>query len=94
MTVKTEPKKKKTPSKKPKITLPWKVILYNDDIHTFDQVILQLQKATGCTVSRATRIAMEAHFRGKAVAYSGDFSECHKIAGILREIGLMVEIVG
>ena len=42
----------------------------------------------------ATRITMEAHFKGKAVAYQGEFKECHRVAGVLREIGLIVEIRG
>lgn len=94
MSVETIPKKNKTSQKKPKITRPWQVILYNDDIHTFDEVIVQVQKATGCTVLEATKITMEAHFKGKAVAYKGEFEECHRVAGVLREIGLIVEING
>ncbi|NIR49977.1 ATP-dependent Clp protease adaptor ClpS [candidate division KSB1 bacterium] len=94
MAVETTPKKEKTESKKPKITRPWLVILCNDDIHTFDEVILQLQKATGCSTLEGTRIAMEAHFKGKAVAYEGDFEDCNRVAGVLREIGLIVEIQG
>lgn len=94
MQVETIPTKEKTQKKKPKIDRPWKVILFNDDIHTFDEVILQVQKATGCTVLEATHITLEAHFKGKAVAYSGDFPECNKVAGVLREIGLVVEIQG
>ncbi|RME02104.1 MAG: ATP-dependent Clp protease adaptor ClpS [Calditrichaeota bacterium] len=77
-----------------KIDEPWKVILYNDDIHTFDEVILQLRKATGCTEAEAEKIAFEAHFKGKAVAYSGPFEKCYKVAGVLREIQLVVEIEG
>ena len=77
-----------------KIDEPWKVILYNDDIHTFDEVILQLRKATGCSDSEAEKIALQAHFQGKAVAYSGSFEKCFKVAGVLREIQLIVEIEG
>ncbi|MCI0697870.1 ATP-dependent Clp protease adaptor ClpS [candidate division KSB1 bacterium] len=73
---------------------PWKVILYNDDIHTFDEVILQLQKALKCSAQRAEKIAFEAHNRGKAIAFSGEFDECFRVAGILREIQLIVEIEG
>ena len=36
---------------------PWIVILYNDDYHSFDEVILQLQKATGCSLETAEAIA-------------------------------------
>ena len=94
MTVETPPKKEKTPSPGVKVTRPWKVILFNDDIHTFDEVILQVQKATGCSLTEATRITLEAHFNGKAVAYSGEFPACHRVAGVLQEIGLIVEIQG
>jgi ATP-dependent Clp protease adapter protein ClpS len=77
-----------------RIDAPWKVVLYNDDIHTFDEVILQLQKAIGCSAQRAEKIAFEAHHRGKAVAYSGEFNECFRVMGVLREIQLVVEIEG
>lgn len=77
-----------------RIREPWKVILYNDDIHTFDEVIVQLRKATGCTDEQAAKIAFEAHMKGKAVAYSGSFEKCFKVMGILREIQLIVEIEG
>ncbi|MDZ7269817.1 MAG: ATP-dependent Clp protease adaptor ClpS [candidate division KSB1 bacterium] len=73
---------------------PWKVILYNDDVHTFDEVILQLQKALACSQQHAEKIAYEAHTRGKAIAYDGEFAECFRIAGVLREIQLLVEIEG
>jgi ATP-dependent Clp protease adaptor protein ClpS len=70
---------------------PWVVILYNDDYHGFDEVILQLQKATGCSLEDAEAIAFEAHSTGRAVAYSGTQEECEQVAGILRQIRLQVE---
>jgi len=70
---------------------PWIVILYNDDWHSFDDVILQLQKATGCSLERAETIANEAHSRGRAVAYEGAAEECERVAAILRRIRLQVE---
>jgi ATP-dependent Clp protease adapter protein ClpS len=33
----------------------WQVILYNDDYHLFDQVVAQVQKATGYAYPRALR---------------------------------------
>lgn len=73
---------------------PWKVILYNDDIHSFDEVIFQLIKATGCSVEDAGRIAWQAHMMGKAVAYEGAFDECFRVQGVLREIQLVTDIEG
>jgi ATP-dependent Clp protease adaptor protein ClpS len=79
---------------KERLDEPWKVILYNDDVHSFDEVILQLMKATGCPVHEATKIAWKAHFKGKAVAYEGSFEACFRVQGILREIQLVTEIEG
>lgn len=87
-------KKKKKSTTQPSLTRPWVVILFNDDIHSFDEVILQLQKAIGCSVSEATKITMEAHSKGKAPAFRGSFAKCNEVTGILREIGLVVEIHG
>jgi ATP-dependent Clp protease adapter protein ClpS len=73
---------------------PWRVILYNDNIHTFDEVIRQVIKATGCTVDEAKRITFEAHQKGKAACYEGTFEECFRVQGVLREIQLVTEIEG
>jgi ATP-dependent Clp protease adaptor protein ClpS len=72
--------------------LPYYVILYNDDFHPIDEVVLQVQKATGVSVHEAFEITMEAHTRGKAVCYTGDIETCEKVASVLREIKLTVEI--
>ncbi|MGH7451498.1 MAG: ATP-dependent Clp protease adaptor ClpS [bacterium] len=53
-----------------------------------------MQKALRCSAQRAEKIAFEAHTRGKAIAFSGEFDECFRVAGVLREIQLIVEIEG
>ena len=73
---------------------PWRVILYNDDIHTFEEVILQLIKATGCSTTHAEKIAWTVHLEGKALAFQGSFEECFRVQGVLREIQLVTEIEG
>ncbi|MEZ4701387.1 MAG: ATP-dependent Clp protease adaptor ClpS [Rhodothermales bacterium] len=73
---------------------PWRVILYNDDIHTFDEVITQLVKATGCTTSQAEAHAWTVHTQGKAAVFEGTFEECFRVQGVLREIQLVTEIEG
>ncbi len=73
--------------------IPWNVILYNDDHHTFNAVVLQVQKATGVALNVAFEITMEAHTKGRAICYSGSHFDCEKVAAVLREIGLSVEIV-
>jgi ATP-dependent Clp protease adaptor protein ClpS len=70
---------------------PWIVILYNDDWHGFGEVIAQVQKATGCSLTRAEQITMEAHTNGRAIAYTGPAEACERVAAILRQIRLQVE---
>jgi ATP-dependent Clp protease adaptor protein ClpS len=70
---------------------PYIVILYNCDCHTFDEVILQMQKATGCSLEKAKKVADEVDASGRAIAYSGSQEDCERVARILREIKLQVE---
>jgi ATP-dependent Clp protease adapter protein ClpS len=71
---------------------PWTVIVLNDDFHTFEEVIGQLQLATGCLFEEAAAIAWEAHERGEAPCYSGPLERCEHVAAILGRIDLGVRI--
>ncbi|WP_022834328.1 ATP-dependent Clp protease adaptor ClpS [Salisaeta longa] len=73
---------------------PWAVILYNDDVHTFEEVIGQLVKATGCSRSQAEKHAWTVHTQGKATVYEGTFEECFEVQAVLKEIELVTEIQG
>ncbi len=77
-----------------RLDTPWRVILYNDDIHTFDEVILQIVKATGCAAADAERYAWQVHLEGKAAVFEGSFEECFRVQSVLREIQLVTEIQG
>ncbi len=71
---------------------PAKVILFNDDVHTFDEVIGQLIKAIHCDSTRAEAIAWEVHTQGKAMVYEGPMPECLKVSHVLEEIALHTQI--
>jgi ATP-dependent Clp protease adapter protein ClpS len=71
---------------------PAKVILFNDEVHTFDEVIGQLIKATGCSTQKAEALAWEVHARGKAIVFAGELARCVAVSGILEEIALMTQI--
>lgn len=71
---------------------PAKVILFNDSVHTFDEVIAQLVKAIGCSSDRAESYAWEVHTKGKACVYTGEMPECLRVSNILEEIGLHTQI--
>lgn len=70
---------------------PYIVILYNDDHHSMEEVILQVQEATGYDIERCIAITLEAHHLGRAIAYTGSEEECERVARILRRIRLQVE---
>jgi len=76
------------------IKTPWRLILFNDDVHSFDEVILQLVKALNCSLEKAEQLALLAHNKGNAVVFEGDFEACLKKNSILKEIELITEIKG
>lgn len=68
-----------------------KLILFNSS-HIWDDVIIQLIKATGYDVMHCEQIALIAHTKGKAVVKSGEFSELKRIENVLKEINLITVI--
>jgi ATP-dependent Clp protease adapter protein ClpS len=75
-----------------RVQTPRRVILFNDNVHTFDEVIVQVQKATGCSLEQAESITMEAHTRGQAVAFEGPLERCEHVAAVLGQIRLRTAI--
>ena len=69
-----------------------RLILFNSN-HFYDDVITQLQKATGYDIIQCEQIAIIAHTKGKAVVKSGEMEELNQINSILKEINLITEIV-
>ncbi len=73
---------------------PWRVILYDDDVHTFKEVIEQLKKALGCNHSHAEELTYKVHNEGKAEVFEGSFEDCFEVNGVLKEIQLVTGIRG
>ena len=88
--------------KKPEVTVltevavetAWSVLLFNDEIHTFEEVSSQLMKATGCSTGKAEDLTWQVHSDGKAHVFEGDFEPCFRVKGVLSEIGLVTQILG
>ncbi|KAB2923634.1 MAG: ATP-dependent Clp protease adaptor ClpS [Bacteroidetes bacterium] len=74
------------------IQTPAKAILFNDEVHTFEEVIGQIIKATGCDQATAEGLTWEVHHTGKAVVFTGDIVKCLQVTGVLEEIELMTHI--
>ena len=75
------------------VAIPIKVYLFNDNFHTFDEVIGQVCKAIACSEERAEKVAWEVHTRGKSLVYGGDISECLRVSSVLEEIGLHTQVI-
>ncbi len=71
---------------------PVKVILFNDEVHTFDEVIDQIIKATKCSQSKAEALTWEVHSKGKSMVFEGPMNDCIKVSNVLEEIALHTQI--
>jgi len=71
-----------------------KVFLFNCECHTFEEVITQLLKAVpGMTRPLAEELAWRVHTTGLAEVYRGGASDCDRVAKILGETGLIVQVL-
>ena len=70
-----------------------KVVLFNDEHHSFDEAVDQVKKAVKCSVGKAMQITLLAHSQGQAVCFEGPLPECVKVQNILQEIDLATDII-
>lgn len=68
------------------------VVLFNDDVNTFDHVIELLIKVCKHNSIQAEQCAMLVHYKGKCDVKSGTYSEMEKISEVLATNNLTVEI--
>jgi len=75
------------------VSLENRVVLYNDDWHTFEEVITQLIKAINCSFEQGSSYAFEVHTKGKAIVFSGSMQDCLRVSSVLEEIALNTQII-
>ena len=69
-----------------------RIILFDDEWHTFDEVIAQIIIATGYRSAKAELLTWEVHTKGRSIIYSGDLGKCLYISTVLENIKLGTEI--
>ncbi len=79
-------------------SLQKRLIVFNDDHHGMDEVVIQIllaRKAGGqpCKPEDAVKIMMNAHKQGQAVVMSGDLENLKKARMILEAIDLRADII-
>lgn len=69
-----------------------RLILWNDDINTFEHVIHCMVKYLDYTESQAEKIAWKVHNEGKCNILEGSFTELEIYRKILQQEGLTVSV--
>ncbi len=69
------------------------IVLYNDDVNTFDHVINSLIFACEHTPEQAEQCSIIVHYKGKCTVKTGEIKELEPRCSKLLEAGLSAEIV-
>ncbi len=70
----------------------WKTIIFNCYCHTFNEVVMQIMRATRFTREKSTEITETAETTGSATVCEGGKDDCEKIARMLGGVGLTVTV--
>ena len=70
----------------------WKLIIFNDDVNTFDHVIQALVEVCEHTFEQAEQCALITHYKGKCVVKNGTFDDLAPRRNSLCERGLSAEV--
>lgn len=69
-----------------------RLILWNDDVNSFDHVIHCLMKYLDYSENQAEKIAWTVHSEGKCAVLEGSFTEMEVYRKILQQEGLTVTV--
>jgi ATP-dependent Clp protease adaptor protein ClpS len=69
------------------------IVLYNDDVNTFDHVIDTLIRVCHHTSEQAEQCAILVHYKGKCTVKTGSFDELKPQCIQLLQAGLSAEII-
>jgi ATP-dependent Clp protease adaptor protein ClpS len=70
----------------------WSIVLYNDDVNTFEWVILCLKKYCGHNHIQAEQCAWVVHTKGKCMVKNGSVDSLQPICQALCDSGLSATI--
>lgn len=69
------------------------IVLYNDDVNTFDHVIDTLIAVCSHTSEQAEQCALLVHYKGKCTVKTGGYDELEPQCSQLLQAGLSAEIM-
>ena len=71
----------------------YEIVLFNDDVHTFDYVIDALMNVCEHDYIQAEQCTVLVHYKGKCAVKTGDFEELKPKCSKLLQLGLSAEII-
>ena len=69
------------------------IVLYNDDVNTFDHVIDTLIYACDHTPEQAEQCSILVHYKGKCTVKTGSYDDLKPRCSLLLDAGLSAEII-
>jgi ATP-dependent Clp protease adaptor protein ClpS len=71
----------------------YEIVLFNDDIHTFEFVINALLDVCDHTLEQAEQCTLLVHYKGKCAVKSGEYKELKPRCTRLLSLGLSAKII-
>ena len=75
MEVSVRPSNRRKTRDKPKKEPRFHVILWNDDVHTYEYVIIMLHAVFGYPVEKGFQLALEVDTRGRAIVFTSSLEQ-------------------
>jgi len=69
------------------------IVLFNDDVNTFDHVIDSLVEICDHTFEQAEQCALLVHYKGKCTVKTGEYKDLEPRCSRLLDKGLSAEII-
>ena len=69
------------------------IVLFNDDVNTFDHVIQTLVDACNHTFEQAEQCSLLVHYKGKCTVKTGPYDDLKPRCSKLLQAGLSAEII-
>jgi ATP-dependent Clp protease adaptor protein ClpS len=89
----TKEKVREKVSKKEATSINNEIVVYNDDVNTFDHVIDTLMHVCDHTAEQAEQCSLIVHYNGKCTVKTGPYNKLKPQCTQLLEAGLSAEII-
>jgi len=70
----------------------WQVVIYDNDVTPYEEVIRILMSSTGCGLEEASMETWEAQTFGKSPVHFSSRDECEIVAVMISSIGVKTEV--